>query len=222
MHILLNRNFFQFAALSLLLFSCGGGEEDCRTSLEHTYGKAYCPNCEILIHESIAIDFEESDTLIFSYTGTDTLIFEHRDSLGNLDTVTYIGQGKNKKLAPQIPGQFGHQCVNGVYASYFSIEFLPDKPAHKPLFFDLWAGFPSSYFTYDFMNARLNLDVDLIHYGVSNGYMPIFNFRGREYYHVRKIEPESTDGSMKWFYISKESQLVFAIGSDSSYYLKIN
>lgn len=215
----MNLKYSLYLISTFLFLGCGDDEIDCQKALNASYGS--CENCQIQTDNRIDVNFKESDTLIFSYKGTDTLIFEHRDSLGNIDTVEYIGQGKNSKVTGAKPGDFGDDCVRSVRASYFSIEFLSNKTKHKPLVFDLWAGWPSTHFRYNFMNANLDAIIWGIENGNGGGYMPVFNFRGQEYYHVTPAKVTSAKG-LTTFYISKESQLVFTISSDSSYYLKIN
>lgn len=208
----------------LLLFvpfafqSCGpDGEVDCNEYLQLQYNTNNCAHCVIKGDNWLTFNFNAIDTTYFPYTGYDTLKYEIRDSLGSLDTVTFIGQGKQYSYRYGNPGTLSSsKCVEILEERQLAIEFIPNKPGYSPLIFNLVAKFATPAYEFLYKGGVFDgLAVD-----VNDGQVPILNFRGKEFYNVAEYSKSISSGNYK-YYVSKDDQLLLITRGDSSHFFRI-
>lgn len=212
------RNLF-LLFLPIILQSCNPSDEiDCEGVLYHSYDKGNCPTCTILTDDAVYFDFRSDDSTYFPYSGTDTLLFEIRDSVGHKDTVEFIGQGKNYTTTYQnrvgLPDEY---CLEVAKAKRLDINFKPNKIGYSDLLFTLIGDYYSTDFRYTYTDRRFEGTI----YGLSRPFLPVFTFQGEYFYGVEEYTTIYLGRIFK-FYVSKDDQLILILKDDSSHIFKIS
>lgn len=157
------------------------------------------------------------DTLLFPYSGTDTLVFLiEKDSL--LDTAVFIGQGKiyfNDHIEEQYDG-FGQISVLG--AAYKIVFKNPET--NESFEFKIAGREGTLIFSYE-VNKILFWDVTwIVDNNTYGGYIGTSEFCGRKFYKVIFITGENKENSK--LYLNSTNGFIFIEFNLNSHWTLIN